>query len=139
MQQTSEDFISLLHKKGLKVTPQRLAIFHYLNGNENHPSAEIIYEEIKKDLPMISPGTVYKTLAMLTEIGLIREIKLSNGLSRYDSNTSIHINKICPSCNHIEDFQSEEVIEFFDKISNEIGDGVIGHRFDLYKKCSNCL
>jgi len=139
MHKSDEELISLLHQNGLKVTPQRLAIFRYLNDNESHPSAEMVFDNIKQELPTISQGTVYNTLSMLTDIGVIRELKVGNGHSRYDSNTEIHINVICPICHQIADYQSEDINKFWDKITNDIGGNITGHRLDVYKTCNNCV
>lgn len=138
MHQSDEELVSLLRQNGLKVTPQRLAIFRYLTNNESHPSAETIYEDVKKVLPTISQGTVYKTLSILTDLGVIKELNIGNGHSRYDSNTALHINLICPICNCIKDYQSKEIINFWENISDEIGEGITGQRFDIYKKCEDC-
>ncbi len=138
MHQSDEELISLLHQNGLKVTPQRLAIFRYLANNDNHPTAEIIFDDIQKELPTISQGTVYKTLSVLTDIGVIRELKISNGHSHYDSNTDVHINVICPICSNIADYQSKDILNFWDQLRKEIGGEITGQRFDIYKKCDDC-
>ena len=138
MHQTDEELITLLHKKGLKVTPQRLAIFRYLVDNESHPSADTIFADIQKELPTISQGTVYKTLSMLTDVGVIRELKIGNSHSRYDSNTDVHINLICPLCHNITDFHSEEINSFWANITDDIGGEITGHRLDVYRPCDNC-
>ena len=138
MHQTDEELISLLHEKELKATPQRLAIFRYLIDNETHPSADMIFEAMKKELPTISQATVYNTLSLLTEIGVVRELKMGNGSSRYDSNTAVHINIICPECSRITDYQSEEISQFWIQITEDIGGEITGQRLDIYKKCSIC-
>ncbi|MDH5401354.1 MAG: transcriptional repressor [Candidatus Heimdallarchaeota archaeon] len=138
MYQSDEELIVLLQEKGFKVTPQRLVIYRYLVNNDSHPSADIIYSDIKKTLPTISQGTVYKTLSMLTELGIIRELKIGNGHSRYDSNTDLHINLICPDCNNITDYQSSEMESFWDNLSRDIGGEIVGQRFDVYKRCGDC-
>lgn len=138
MDQSNEELQTLLHQYGFKVTPQRLAIFRYLANTDSHPSADIIYAEIKKKIPTISQGTVYKTLSILTDIGVIRELKTGNGYSRYDSNTSVHINIICPNCHCIIDYQSKNIIRFWESITNDIGGEITGQRFDVYKKCQDC-
>lgn len=139
MHQSDEKLVSKLHKKGLKVTPQRLAIFRYLANNESHPSADVIFADIKKELPTISQGTVYNTLSTLTEIGVITELNIGNGYSRYDSNTAVHINLICPICNNITDYQTKEFIRYWDNITNDIGGEITGQRLDIYKKCKDCI
>ena len=138
MHPTDEKLVSVLRQRGLKVTPQRLAIFRYLAHNESHPSAEKIYSDIKGELPTISQGTVYKTLSMLAELGIIRELKLGNGHSRYDSNTSVHVNLICPVCDDIIDYQSTKITRFWDAIVDDIGGQITGQRFDVYKICDDC-
>lgn len=139
MKKSDEDLISLLHTKGLKVTPQRLAIFRYVANNENHPSADMIFADIKEELPTISQGTVYKTLSVLADLGVISELKIKNGHSHYDSNSTVHINIICPVCHDITDYQSKEIINFWENISDNIGGEIIGQRFDIYKKCEDCI
>ena len=81
--------------KGLKLTPQRAAIFEYLDGNKSHPSAEDIYLEIKKRYPMISFATVYKTLEALKSRGDILELSVDPERRRYDPDTGPHHHLIC--------------------------------------------
>lgn len=135
--QSDAELISLLQQRGLKATPQRLTIYRYLANNDTHPSADMIYDFVKKELPTISPGTVYKTLSTLTKIGVIRELNI-DGHSHYDSNTEVHINLICPECHHITDYQSDEVLSFWETISSDIGGEITGQRFDVYRMCDNC-
>ena len=72
---TDKAFIDAIRNHGLQVTYQRLAIYQALYfSNEKHPSAEVIYREVKKHLPMISLATVYKTLDKFCEAGLIQKV-----------------------------------------------------------------
>lgn len=139
MHQSDEELVSLLHRKGLKVTPQRLAIFRYLASNESHPSANVIFADIKKELPTISQGTVYKTLSMLSEIGVIHELNYRDGPTRYDINTTLHINIICPNCGSIADHQSKIIEKLWSQISNEIGGDIKYQRFEVYQECNECV
>ncbi|MHA2097326.1 MAG: Fur family transcriptional regulator [Candidatus Kariarchaeaceae archaeon] len=138
MSSSDEELIGFLHSKGFKVTHQRLAIFKYLSNNDSHPTAETIYEAMKKILPTISQGTVYKTLSMLTEIGILHELNYINAPTRYDINTSFHINVICTQCGTIVDHESERVEKLWNQISNELGGNITGQRFDVYQNCGNC-
>jgi len=88
---------------GLKLTPQRLAILDYLEGNKCHPSADDIYKEVLKKFPTMSFATVYNTLATLKEKNTIRELTIDPGKKRYDSNTEPHNHLICVSCNQVID------------------------------------
>lgn len=93
--------------QGLKRTHQRLEIFRELAGSEEHPDAETIYQRIRKRLPTISRDTVYRTLAMLEEAGLIRKAGPLSGATRYDANTDQHHHFICTQCGKVSDFYSE--------------------------------
>jgi Fur family peroxide stress response transcriptional regulator len=138
MQATDEELITFLHSKGFKVTHQRLEIFKYLSNNNSHPTAETIYEAMKLTIPTIGQGTVYKTLSMLTEIGILHELNYANAPTRYDINTSFHINVICTQCGTIVDHESEKVTKLWKQISSELRGNISGQRFDVYQNCGNC-
>ena len=135
---TENELIAIFKKNNLKVTPQRLAVSKLVLANSTHPTAEIVFKEIEKQFPSISPATVYKILALLQEIGLITTLDFHNIHSRFDSNIALHVNIICPVCNKIIDYHSESVEEFYSKLKSEIGGKITGQRFDVYKKCNEC-
>ncbi|MGH9879380.1 MAG: Fur family transcriptional regulator, partial [Nitrososphaerales archaeon] len=91
MQQQLETIIGTMRNKGFRVTPQRVAIVEYVMNADSHPSAEEIYKLIKKKYPMVSLATVYKTLELLTEMGVVRELSFADG-ARYDANIAKHVN-----------------------------------------------
>jgi Fur family peroxide stress response transcriptional regulator len=97
----TEQLIAKFHEKGFKVTPQRLAICEFVLSSKEHPTTDQVYQEVKKKYPTLSLATVYQTLHLLTEIGLLQELKLSDQVSRYDPDTSLHINIICKNCGRI--------------------------------------
>lgn len=138
MTTSTSEVINLLKTRGYKITPQRIAIFKYLKGNYNHPSSEEIYNDIKVDMPTISHATVYKTLSMLVEIGVVRELSFGNNQNRYDTNVGAHVNIICPECNTISDYHSSMVADFVSNLRNELGDLVDVPRIDISKKCEQC-
>jgi len=96
-----QQLITKLRSKGYEVTPQRLAICKLILSSKDHPSAEQIYQEVKKTYPTISLATVYITLDLLKKLGLVQELGFSDRSSRYDPNNSQHINVICPKCGKI--------------------------------------
>ena len=91
----------------IKLTPQRLAILQYLEGNIEHPSADVIYKSVLKKFPTMSFATVYNTLEALKKIGNIQEIKIDSGKKRYDPDISNHHHLICTTCKKINDIQIE--------------------------------
>ena len=139
MSEISEaELISILKENGLKVTPQRIAICNYILSSKEHPTADAIFNDIKEKYPSISQATVYKTIQLLKELGLIVELNFHNEHSHFDPNVSLHVNIICPKCGKIIDFESEIIAEFYEKLEAEIGGKISGQRFDIYKTCNDC-
>ena len=87
----------------MKVTPQRRLIFKALEGNNQHPTAENIHNQVREVFPDISLATVYKTLRELVEMGEILEIKHEGELSRFDPRTDDHSHLVCEDCGRLED------------------------------------
>ncbi len=98
-----KDFIATLRDHGLQVTYQRLAIYQALYFTKEHPSAELIYQQVKKRFPMISLGTVYKTLEKFFEVGLIQKVSPITEVARYDAVTNPHHHMVCLDCQSIQD------------------------------------
>lgn len=113
--------------KGLKVTPQRLAILRYLKENRVHPTAEKIYSEITREYPAISLTTVYKTLASFVEAGMIRELDIDPHKMRFDICTEDHNHFHCRVCDNVYDVDSEGPM-----IMNDLQNKskIEGHRVD---------
>jgi Fur family peroxide stress response transcriptional regulator len=133
-----QQLITKLHSKGYKVTPQRLAICKLLLSSKNHPSADQIYQEVKKTYPTISLATVYFTLDLLKDLGLVQELGFSERSSRYDPNTSPHINVICPKCGKIYDYEAASVKKLWSQIVAEMSFTPLRQRLDIYTLCDKC-
>ena len=91
----------------LRLTPQRFAVLEYLTRAAGHPTADQIAAEINRRFPRASRATVYNTLAALREAGLVREVVLGDGVSRYESNTEAHHHFVCRACGRLEDVPPE--------------------------------
>lgn len=98
-----------LREKGLKVTPQRVAIFEAIVKLNNHPTAENIIEYIKTNHPNISVGTVYKVLDSLVENQLLSKVKTEKDIMRYDALLSNHHHLYCAETDRIEDYEDEKL------------------------------
>ena len=101
--------IDKLREKGLKVTPQRVAIYEAIIKLNNHPTAENIIEYIKTNHPTISVGTVYKVLDSLIENNLLRKVKTEKDIMRYDAVLSNHHHLYCVETDRIEDYEDEKL------------------------------
>ena len=104
-ERSDRDYIAILREHGLQVTYQRLAIYQALHNVENHPSAEEIYQQVKKRFPMISLGTVYKTLERFYDVGLVQKVSPLTEVARYDSVVEPHHHMVCVKCQSIHDFK----------------------------------
>ena len=102
-----QSFINQLKEKGLKVTPQRAAIYEAIVKLNNHPTAENIIAYIKANYPNISIGTVYKVLDTFVENGLLKKVKTEKDIMRYDAFTNNHHHLYCSETDRIEDFEDD--------------------------------
>ncbi len=110
MEATDGNFIEVLRSHGLQVTHQRLAVYQELyNTIDEHPDAEMIYREVRKRFPMISLGTVYKTLERFAEVGLVRKVSPTTEVARYDADLSSHHHLVCLDCQRITNVKPTEV------------------------------
>ncbi len=119
MTMSAEYFREQLKQKGLKVTPQRIAIYEAVVKLKNHPTAENIIDFINKNHPNISVGTVYKVLDSLVENRLLKKVKNEKDVMRYDALIHKHHHLYCSDTDKIEDFDDPEldkiIADYFSK------------------------
>jgi Fur family peroxide stress response transcriptional regulator len=130
--------IDALRKKGFKATPQRVAICRFAIQSREHPTAQRIYDEVKKTHPTVSLATIYKTMQILGELNLVQEIDLPNSQARFDPNMHPHINLICTNCGTIQDLNTEATSEFIQKVTATTKFAPTGQRLDIYGVCQKC-
>lgn len=131
----------ILRGKGLKVTPQRMAIYSMLAGTTSHPSAEDIYKDLLPANPTMSLATVYKTLDSFKNIGLVQELNVGNGRSNYDANTLMHPHLVCTVCGRIDDFDADVdslLKPVINELSNQTDYSIESQRVTFYGSCSGC-
>jgi len=93
-----EEISIAFRAKGLKLTPQRQAIFAALYANPTHPTAEAVYDVVRSQMPSISLRTVYQTLNDLADMGEITQVDLGLGSARFDPNIEPHHHLVCNQC-----------------------------------------
>lgn len=133
-----EKVVDALREGGYKVTPQRVAIVRALTSDRTHPTAEQIYERVKKEYPMMSPATVYKTLDLLKKIGKVQELGFADGGARFDPNMKLHINLVCVRCGRIEDLQESSLRGLKKRVAAASDYRMTGHRVEFYGYCPRC-
>jgi len=133
-----DNFRQVCKKHGLKITPQRIAIYKEILNSKNHPSADEVFQTLKGDFSNISYDTVNRTLLSLAEIGLIDVVKSPGGARRFDPNPDIHHHLHCVKCGKIIDFTSEVCDKL--KIPEEIQSQftVLSKRVVLNGICKEC-
>lgn len=121
------------------MTPQRRAVIRLLVTSAAHPSAEQVYEEVRKDFPAISLATVYKTAALLREMGELSEISTKEGITRFDGrNPQSHPHVICSGCKSIIDFDPVPFDDLMREVARKTGYRLHGHRLDFFGICPHC-
>ena len=104
-----EHLRTVAREAGLKITHQRLEIFRELAGTEEHPDAETIFRAVKQRMPTVSLDTVYRTLWMLHDLGLVSTLGPRGDGVRFDANLDRHHHYCCVRCGLVRDFESEEL------------------------------
>ena len=104
-----------LAEKGLKVTPQRIAILEAIYTLDNHPTAEMIMAYIKDTHPGIASATVYKVLDALVENQLVKKVKTDKDIMRYDGIVENHHHLYCSESDRIEDYNNDMLNNMLEK------------------------
>ncbi len=124
---------------GLKYSRQREAVLVYLRSTRSHPTAEQVYDEIRKEFPKISLGTVYRNLNLLAGQGEILRLNCGDGVEHYDAMTDPHNHFICRHCGKVMDLDIA-LDPVMDMEADENFPGKIeGHKIYFYGICENCL
>lgn len=98
-------FKSKCRRAGLRITPQRVAVYEQVLGSKEHPSASAVLERVRKRFPEISLDTVNRTLGTIAKLGLARIIPGSGGAKRFDADLTSHQHFRCVKCGKIIDFE----------------------------------
>ena len=121
----------------IKLTPQRIAILSYLNGNKTHPSAEDIYKAVQKQFPTMSFATVYNTMEALKHKGNIRELKIDSNKKRYDPDSTKHHHLICLKCKNIVDIHKDFKLDLSEEMTKDFN--ILGNSIEFYGVCHRCV
>ena len=134
-----EHMTKLLRKKGCRLTPQRLALLKIIARAEGHPSAERIYELIKKDFPTTSLATIYNTLNLLKDMGEVLELNFDNLGSRYDGNKPYpHPHVICLACGQILDSEFMAMAGVALEMAQKTGFQITHYHLNFFGLCPEC-
>ncbi len=130
--------IKTFRNSGYRATPQRIAVSRYILSNHDHPTAQKAYLEVKKTHPTVSLATIYNTIKILKETGLIFELNLDQGETRFDPVTEPHAHLLCLRCGSVSDWMDPIMPKLVDKISADANFTVTGSIFELKGICEGC-
>ena len=133
-------FLEYLQDKKLKVTPHRQLILQTFLDHEGHRSVEDIYHVVREKDPRVGYTTVYRTMKLLLESGLAREIDLADGITRYEHlyNHEHHDHMICMQCGESIEFYNADIEAVQDAASAQLGFKVLDHKLQIYGLCKTC-
>ena len=133
-----QNITDLLRSNGFKVTPQRLAVYEALANTKEHPNAEMIFNGLQATYPTMSLATVYKTIDILHEIGLVQILNAGEDSFRYDADVSEHAHIRCVECGRVDDVFDLDTAKFNDQIQQNTKDRLVGQQFYFYGICADC-
>jgi Fur family transcriptional regulator, peroxide stress response regulator len=133
-----ENLIIRLRAHRIAVTPQRLAVLAILEGRHDHPTADSIYQEVRRQLPAISFNTVYKTLEVFFQKGLIIKVNPLHEAARYDGTISPHAHLVCRRCHQIMDLDWQPLAPIALPEDELHGFQVEHQSLTLWGLCSRC-
>lgn len=123
----------------IRYSRQREAIKNYLSSTTAHPTAEMVYNNIKEELPNISLGTVYRNLNFLADHNEALRLNCGDGYVHFDGCTHPHNHFFCRQCKSLSDIEMDS-IQHIDKIANAGFNGIIeGHTVIFYGICYKCI
>ncbi len=128
---------SLMKSKNLRITPQRFAVYANLLSRCDHPTVEEILHDINQDLPIASKASVYSALTVLRSCGLVREVLLEEGITRFDAKVEPHHHFICEQCGTIIDLDWQTFAHLF---PYQLNSGLQVNSYEVTVKgiCQNC-
>lgn len=122
----------------LRYSRQREAIMSFLMSRKDHPTADMVYQNVREEFPNISLGTVYRNLTLLSDLGEIQRLHLNDGTDHFDADTSEHYHFVCSCCKKVIDLEVKN-LDIIKGLAQESFNGTIdGHVTYFYGTCNIC-
>ena len=122
----------------LKYSRQRELIKDFLMGRRDHPTADIVYMNVRQQIPNISLGTIYRNLTLLADRGEIQRLRLGDGTDHFDADTSPHYHFICNECGCVQDLRMDSLDDILDTAREHFNGQIAGHMTYFYGSCDRC-
>lgn len=127
-----------LHPHGMRVTPQKLAVFEVLQRDNYHPTPDMVFAEVRKQYPMVSLGTVYQILDQFAQIGVARRIFSGGNRQRFDGKRSPHAHLVCERCGRIDDIEDRSLEALTERFARKFDFQIRDHYFEFSGSCAGC-
>lgn len=136
----ARDIAARLSRKGYRMTPQRIMILEAIEGASGHISAEEIYQDIKRRYPGLNISTVYRTLELLKETGLVTETDMGDGRVRFHSiGHEHHHHLVCSKCGKVIDLGEETLSPLTNVLSEKYGFRADLKHLAIFGHCKGCV
>ena len=122
----------------LKYSRQRELIKDFLMERCDHPTADVVYMNVRQQIPNISLGTVYRNLTLLADRGEILRLRLGDGTDHFDADTSPHYHFVCRECGCVQDLHMESIDGILDTARQHFNGRITGHMTYFYGTCNHC-
>lgn len=122
----------------MKYSRQREAIKEFLMTRKDHPTADVVYSNVRDVFPNISLGTVYRNLTLLADIGEISRLRLGDGVDHFDADTTPHYHFICTKCGRVSDLDIDVLTQINDIAGMNFNGQITGHVTYFYGVCGGC-
>ena len=117
---------------------QREQIIEFLKGRKDHPTADMVYSNVRMQNPNISLGTVYRNLTLLSESGEINRLNIGDGVDHFDADTSPHYHFVCQKCGCVMDLKMDSIEEITARAAENFEGQIAGHMTYFYGTCLQC-
>lgn len=127
-----------LSENSLRITKQREIILNELCSVTSHPTADTLYQMVRKHLPKISLGTVYRNLEIMSECGIIQKLDIGGTQKRFDANARVHYHVRCSKCGRIDDLDLSPDFNVEKAASKLTPFKILRHRLEFTGLCPDC-
>jgi Fur family transcriptional regulator, peroxide stress response regulator len=121
-----------------RTTKQKEAIMNFLVNNRTHPTADVIYESVKKEIPNISIATIYRNLRVLKENRLVTEVSVHGALGRFEEKKANHYHFYCEKCGKVMDINEPVDEKLNERVTGSTGLKIHHHQIEFHGLCKDC-
>lgn len=122
----------------LKHSKQRDMIMTFLMSRKDHPTADVVYMNVRQQQPNISLGTVYRNLTLLADLGEIARLRVGDGVDHFDADTSPHYHFVCRECDSVIDLKMDNIDHIIKTASTNFNGHIEGYVSYFYGTCPHC-